>query len=129
MVSDAHKAANRRYDKTNTRQIVLKLNTNTDADILAWLDEQPNRQGAIKKLVREQIDRQPTKTQGLAGWYGWARCDGRDIDRRGGYATETEAIEHAKTVARNLRAEGKRCFELWEECDEHGTPVRLSRQH
>lgn len=58
MVTDAHKAANRRYDKTNTRQIALKLNIHTDADVIAWLDQQTNKQGALKSLVRAAIERQ-----------------------------------------------------------------------
>lgn len=57
MATDAHREGNRRYDKTNTRQVKLKLNTNTDADILAWLDQQESKQGAIKGLIRKQIGR------------------------------------------------------------------------
>lgn len=44
-----------RYDATHCVRIALKLNKRIDADILAWLDAQPTRQGAIKKLVRAQI--------------------------------------------------------------------------
>ena len=35
----------------------MKLNTGTDQDILAWLDEQDSKQGAIKRLIREEIER------------------------------------------------------------------------
>lgn len=45
------------YDKRATRQIILKLNRNTDADILQILDAQENRQGYIKKLIRDDIAR------------------------------------------------------------------------
>lgn len=45
------------YDKRATRQIILKLNRNTDADILQALDAQENRQGYIKKLIRDDIAR------------------------------------------------------------------------
>lgn len=45
-----------RYDAAHTRQIVLKLNRRTDADILRKLDEQPNKQGYIKQLIRADID-------------------------------------------------------------------------
>lgn len=45
-----------RYDAEHTRQIVLKLNRRTDADILRKLDEQPNKQGYIKQLVRADIE-------------------------------------------------------------------------
>lgn len=60
MATEAHRAANARYDKTNTRQLKMKLNTNTDADILAWLDAQPNKQGAIKALIRRAAATQYT---------------------------------------------------------------------
>ena len=55
----ANKATERqaRYDATHTRQIKMKLNTETDADVLAWLSEQGNMQGAIKALIREAIAR------------------------------------------------------------------------
>jgi hypothetical protein len=46
------------YDKRATKQILLKLNRNTDADILEHLDAQENRQGYIKRLIREDIARQ-----------------------------------------------------------------------
>lgn len=55
----ASKATERqaRYDATHTRQIKLKLNTETDADVLAWLSAQDNMQGAIKALIRAEISR------------------------------------------------------------------------
>ena len=37
----------------------MKLNLKTDADILAWLDAQENKQGAIKQAIREEIKKQP----------------------------------------------------------------------
>lgn len=45
-----------RYDAQHTRQIVLKLNRRTDAEILRKLDEQPNKQGYIKQLIRADIE-------------------------------------------------------------------------
>lgn len=53
--SEAQKRANARYDKANTKQIALKLNKNTDADILAWLEAEQNVQGYIKSLIRADI--------------------------------------------------------------------------
>lgn len=44
-----------RYDKANTKQVLLKLNLNTDKDILQRLDEVGNKQGYVKKLIREDI--------------------------------------------------------------------------
>lgn len=46
-----------RYDRAHIRRITLKLNITHDADVLAWLDSQANKQGAIKKLVRDEINR------------------------------------------------------------------------
>lgn len=45
------------YDKRATRQILLKLNRGTDADILDHLDAQANKQGYIKELIREDMAR------------------------------------------------------------------------
>lgn len=45
----------RRYDETHTRQITLKLNLKTDADILWRLGGEDNTQGYIKALIREDI--------------------------------------------------------------------------
>ena len=51
----------RKYDAANTTQIHLKLNLGTDADILARLEQvskqDGGKQGYIKRLIREDIDR------------------------------------------------------------------------
>lgn len=47
--------ASQKYDKANTKQITLKFNLHTDADILEKFDSVPNRQGYIKELVRRDI--------------------------------------------------------------------------
>lgn len=44
-----------RYDASNTKQIRLKLNIKTDADILEKLSEVDNMQGYIKALIRADI--------------------------------------------------------------------------
>ena len=46
-----------RYDRNNTVRVALKLNTKTDADILARLDEAGNKQGYIKELIRKDMGR------------------------------------------------------------------------
>lgn len=53
----------RRYDECNTVQIKLKLNQKTDQDILDWIREQKydrnsSVQGAIKKLIREELKKE-----------------------------------------------------------------------
>lgn len=46
-----------RYDKENTKQVKFKFNLRTDADILEHLYAQPNMQGYIKRIIREDIAR------------------------------------------------------------------------
>ena len=46
-----------RYDRENTVQIKLKLNKKTDADILQKLEESGNKQGYLKALVRQDIEK------------------------------------------------------------------------
>lgn len=48
-------AAQEKYDKVNTVRMALKLNKNTDADILKKLDEVESKQGYIKELIRRDI--------------------------------------------------------------------------
>lgn len=52
--SEALKRAVAKYDRENTKQILLKLNINTDSDILEFL-EGKNKQGYIKELIRKDI--------------------------------------------------------------------------
>lgn len=51
-MSDALKRAQAKYDAAHTKQIRLKLNKVTDADILQRLDQVDNKQGYIKALIR-----------------------------------------------------------------------------
>lgn len=44
-----------KYDKDNTKRVFIKLNKNTDKDILEKLDNVPNKQGYIKELIRSDI--------------------------------------------------------------------------
>lgn len=53
--SEAQKKAQAKYDAANTKQVRLKLNTKTDADILERFDRCDNVQGYIKRLVRADI--------------------------------------------------------------------------
>ena len=55
MATEAQKRASAKYDKANTRSVLLKFNTTNDADILTMLDEVENRQGYIKMLIRNDI--------------------------------------------------------------------------
>ena len=44
-----------KYNSTHTKQVILRLNLKTDADILAQLAQQPSVQGYIKELIRQDI--------------------------------------------------------------------------
>lgn len=46
-----------KYNETNVKQIKLNLNIKTDADIIARLEEIENKQGYIKKLIREDMEK------------------------------------------------------------------------
>lgn len=48
-------SAHDRFDRENTKRVSLKLNKNTDAEILAWLDKQESKQGAIKGAIMYKI--------------------------------------------------------------------------
>ena len=54
-LTDAKREAIKRYDAANTRQIHLKLNCKTDADIIEHLEKQESIQGYIKDLIRIDI--------------------------------------------------------------------------
>ena len=54
-MTEAQKKATAKYDKNNTRIYSLKLNVNTDKEIIKVLDSTGNVQGFIKDLIREYI--------------------------------------------------------------------------
>lgn len=45
----------REYDKNNTVGLYLKLNKKTDADIITALETCSNKQGFIKRLIRDYL--------------------------------------------------------------------------
>ena len=53
----AQKRAREKYEAKTKVQILLKLNKNTDSDILLKLAEVENKQGYIKQLIRKEIRR------------------------------------------------------------------------
>ena len=55
MTTTAQRKAIAKYDAENTKQIMLKLNKKTDADVLEALETVANRQGYIKELVRNDL--------------------------------------------------------------------------
>lgn len=54
--SEESKAKQKIYEKTMTRFVGLKLNKNTDAELISWLEQQPNMQGYLKDLLRRDME-------------------------------------------------------------------------
>lgn len=50
------KGSYKKYDKENTKSVLLKLNKKTDADIIEMLDAVPSKMGYIKDLIRQDIE-------------------------------------------------------------------------
>lgn len=55
MTSEAKKAAKAKYDAKTAKYISLKLNQNTDRDLIDHLLKQENVQGYLKRLIREDM--------------------------------------------------------------------------
>ena len=56
--TSAQVKASVKYDKKNTKIIPVKLNLNTDRDIIDFLESVDNKQGFIKQLIRGELYRQ-----------------------------------------------------------------------
>ena len=48
---------NMRYNSQNVKQYGLALNRETDADIIAHLENQPNKVGYLKALIRADMSK------------------------------------------------------------------------
>jgi hypothetical protein len=57
MTTEAAKAAKAKYDAKTARYFSLKLNRNTDKDIIERLEKEPSIQGYLKQLIREDMKR------------------------------------------------------------------------
>jgi hypothetical protein len=44
------------YAKQKILQIAFRLNKDLDADLIAWLEQQPNKQGYLKQLIRQDME-------------------------------------------------------------------------
>jgi hypothetical protein len=53
--SDARIAANIRYNEKHVQQFKIALNKNTDTDIIEHLSTISNKQGYVKKLIRDDM--------------------------------------------------------------------------
>ena len=57
MTSEAQKRAVLKYDSQHTRQYHLKLNLETDSEIIEHLSKQESIQGYIKQLIRDDMEK------------------------------------------------------------------------
>lgn len=48
--------ATAKYQAANTKAYVIRLNLNTDADIIQKLEQVNNKQGYIKNLIRSDLN-------------------------------------------------------------------------
>ena len=55
MTTEAAKKAKAKYDAKTARYVSLKLNKNTDQDIIDQLEHQESVQAYIKRLIREDM--------------------------------------------------------------------------
>lgn len=76
-----------RYDAKATTRVALKLNNNTDADVIEWLDKQSSKQGSVKELIRREIMKEQIK--GIKAIYDYTGCDvdSWEHDYNNGYLT------------------------------------------
>ncbi len=84
------------WDKNNTTQFKVKLNNNTDRDIIEWLNSLDNKQGAVKELIRSYSINENERSRSMA------------LDNKLGI---TNSAELAKTEEQLTK---KRAVELFE---------------
>ena len=44
------------YRKKNVKQVMCKLNRNTDPDLIEWIESKENMQGYLKSLIRKDME-------------------------------------------------------------------------
>lgn len=54
---EAHRKAGKKYEKQNTKQFPIRLNLNTDADVIEFLESLDNKRGYILDLIRSDMAR------------------------------------------------------------------------
>ena len=52
------RTANSKYLKEKTKSLGVCFMHNTEMDLLEWLNQQPNKAGYIKNLIREDMNKQ-----------------------------------------------------------------------
>lgn len=46
-----------KYEREKLLKVLVKFNRNTEPDLVAHMEEQPNRAGYLKRLVKEDLER------------------------------------------------------------------------
>ena len=64
MTTEAAKAAKAKYDAKTARYFSLKLNGNTDRELIERLEAQESIQAYIKDLIRKDIEKDRKKETG-----------------------------------------------------------------
>lgn len=57
MRTEAQKRADAKWKKDNVTIVNFKLYKNTDADLIEFLSKVENKQGLIKRLLREEMNK------------------------------------------------------------------------
>lgn len=57
MTSKAQIKASNKYNKENRKTFALHVNRKTESDILKMLESMDNREGYLKSLIRQDIER------------------------------------------------------------------------
>ncbi len=55
MRTDAKKISDKKWKKENATMIAFRLYKNTDAELIKFLETVENKQGLIKRLLREEM--------------------------------------------------------------------------
>lgn len=55
--TEAQIRAQEKYDRNNTKQVLLRFNEHTDQDIITMLESVSNKQGYIKALIRQDLQK------------------------------------------------------------------------
>ena len=124
----------KQWDAENTERVSLKLNKNTDADIIKALDNTP-KQTEIKRLVREALESAKSMTQKSADrelnamtqeryiaftklLRAYMKFDAIDKAAVLAFATAIQngsTVEEARQIANDIRrSNGKADIESWE---------------
>ena len=58
---ESYRNYQKQYNKEHYRQIIIRLNNETDKDLIEWLSSQSNLAGYIKKIAREDMEKQKSQ--------------------------------------------------------------------